>query len=160
MTIFGKPLSQYTQFCSLFLILVPLVGVVRLVLSLSGTPNASVKWISVTAAVWIGVVYNAVRVHTRGFGAYKQLLVITVLLNLAGQAVIICGIVLGMITGETNIFSAPEYSFFGNGANLLHVGAHLFIATTAGSLVAWALGSFVLFITKRVASPNPTTTAA
>src|SRR5213592_2115446 len=111
MTIFGKPLSQYVRFCKPFLILIPVIGIVRLALSLGGTPNSTAKWFSVTALVWIGVLYYSVRVHTSGFGSYKQLLVICVLQNLAAQAIIISGIVLAILTGTGNIFSAPEYAF-------------------------------------------------
>jgi len=93
MTIFGKPLSQYAEFCKPFLVLVPVAGIVRLALSLGGVPNSTAKWISVTALVGIGVLYYAVRVHASGFGSYKQLLVVSVLLNLAAQVVIIFGIV-------------------------------------------------------------------
>ena len=51
MTIFGKPLSEYVAFCRAFLILIPLTGLVRLGLSLSGTPNSTARWISMTALI-------------------------------------------------------------------------------------------------------------
>src|ERR1043166_4371468 len=117
MTIFRKSLAEYVRFCRLFFILIPIIGIVRLALSLSGTPNSTDKWLSVTAVVWLGVIYNSIRVHTRGFGAYKQLLVICVLLNCIGQLVISCGILLAIFTGTPNIYSAPEYAPGGNGAS-------------------------------------------
>ncbi len=150
MTIFGKPLSHYVEFCKPFLVLVPIAGIVRLALSLGGLPNSTAKWISVTALVGIGVLYYSVRVHTSGFGSYKQLLVISVLLNLAAQVVIIFGIVLAIVTGMPNIYSAPEYAFGSDGATWSHAAAHLFIGTTAGSVVPWLIGSLVLFIAKKV----------
>ena len=150
MTIFGRPLSHYVEFCKPFLVLVPLAGIVRLALSLGGVPNSTAKWISVTALMSIGILYYAVRVHTSGFGSYKQLLVISVLLNLAAQVVIIFGIVLAIVTGMPNIYSAPEYAFGSDGATWSHAAAHLFIGTTAGSVVPWLIGSLVLFIAKKV----------
>ena len=150
MTIFGRPLSQYAEFCKPFLVLVPIAGIVRLALSLGGVPNSTAKWISVTALVGIGVLYYAVRVHASGFGSYKQLLVVSVLLNLAAQVVIIFGIVLAIVTGASNIYSAPEYAFGSDGATWSHAAAHLFIGTTAGSLVPWLIGSLVLFVTKKM----------
>src|SRR4029078_9595333 len=99
MSIFGKRLSEYVDFCKPFLVLIPIVGIVRLALSLSGAPNSTARWFSVTAFVWIAVLYYAVRVHTRRFGSYKQLLVISALLNLAAQVIIIGGIVLAIVTG-------------------------------------------------------------
>src|SRR5262245_25648843 len=134
MIIFGKPLSEYVNFCKLFLFLIPLAGIARLALSLGGTPNSTAKWVSVPALLWIGVLYFSIRVHTTGFGSYKQLLVICVLQNLMAQAVIVSGILLSIFTGTANIYSAPEYAFGGNGATWLHAGAHLVVGTTAGSL--------------------------
>src|SRR5436190_14381524 len=115
MKISGKPVSEYIQFCKPFLVLIPLLGIVRLALSLEGTPNATAKWFSVTAAVWIGALYYAFKVHTSRFGRYKQLLVICALLNLAAQAIILFGIALAIFTGAGNIFSAPEYAFGSDG---------------------------------------------
>ena len=73
MTIFGKRPSEYVAFAKPFLGLVLLVGIARLALSLAGTPNSTARWLSITAVIWIGVVYYAIRVHTSGFGSYKQL---------------------------------------------------------------------------------------
>ena len=150
MNIFGKRLSDYAAFSRLFLILIPVVGITRLALSIGGEPNSAVKWVSITLVQWIAVIYFAVRVHTTGFGSYKQLLVIYVLLNLVAQLVIISGIIVAIVTGTPNIFSAPEYAFGGDGATWLHVAAHLFIGTIAGSLVPWLIGSLMLFATKRL----------
>jgi hypothetical protein len=153
MMIFGKPLSDYISFAAVFLILVPLVGIIRLGLSLEGMPNQTVRWISMTVVGLIGVVYFAVRVHTSGFGSYKQLLVLVTLQNLASQVVSITGILLSIVTGTGNIFSSPEFSF-GGGNQWLHLAAHLVIGTTLGSLVPWGIGSLVLLITRSVAGPR------
>jgi len=150
MTFFGRPSSDYIRFCKPFLVLIPIVGILRLALSISGEPNSSVKWLSMTALVWIGILYYAVRVHTTGFGSYKQFLPICVLLNLAAQAVAILGIIVAIVTGVGNIYSAPEYAFGGDGKTWLHVGAHLGIGTIAGSLVPWVIGSLVLFASRKL----------
>jgi hypothetical protein len=158
MTIFGRPLSDYIAFCKPFLILVPLVGIVRLVLSLSGTPNATAMFFSMTALVWLAVVYYSIRIHTTAFGSYKQLLVICALLNLTTQVVSIAGILISIITGKANIFTAPEFTF-GVGSQWAHVAAHVFIGSIAGSLVPWAVGSLILAITRK-ASPVPRRTSS
>jgi hypothetical protein len=151
MTIFGRRLSEYVDFCKPFLVLIPIIGITRLALSLSGVPNSTAKWFSITALLWIGVVYYAIRVHTTGFGSYKQLLVVCAIQNLLAQVIIISGIVLAIVTGTSNIFSAPEYAFGGDGKTWLHVGAHLLIGTTLGSLVPWLIGSMILFVTQKLA---------
>jgi hypothetical protein len=148
MTIFGKTLSDYIAFCKPFLILIPLIGIVRLALSLSGASNDTAKWFTMTALVWIAVVYYSIRIHTTGFGSYKQLLVICALLNLSTQVVSIVGILLTVVTGQDNIFNAPEFAF-GGASPWAHVAAHVFIGTTLGSLVPWAIGSAILAITRK-----------
>jgi hypothetical protein len=50
------------------------VGLARLGLSLAGLPNSTTKWLSLTVLTLLGVFYYGVRVHTSGFGSYKQLL--------------------------------------------------------------------------------------
>jgi hypothetical protein len=151
MTIFGRRLSEYVAFSRLFLILILVVGIARLALSLGGVPNSTAKWLSMTVVAWVGVVYYAVRVHTSGFGSYKQLLPVIALLNFVAQAIAIVGIVIAILTGTGNIFSAPEYAFGSDGKTWLHVGAHLVVGTTLGSLVPWLIGSVILFATRKLA---------
>ena len=152
MIIFGKRLSEYFAFAKPLLALILVVGITRLGLSLSGVPNTSARWVSITAAIWISVAYSAIRVHTTGFGSYKQLLPICVLLSLTAQVVIVPAIILAIVTGTDNIYSIPE-NFFGNdGKTWLHVLGHLFIGgTTLGPLVSWVFGSIIMFVTKKVA---------
>ncbi|HSB10592.1 MAG TPA: hypothetical protein VLM38_13975 [Blastocatellia bacterium] len=153
MTIFGKRLSEYFAFCKPILGLILVVGIARFALSLGGVPNSLVKWVSLTAVMWIGVVYFSIRVHTSGFGTYKHLLPICVLQSLAAQAIIVPAIILAIFTGQDNIFSIPE-NFFGNdGKTWLHVAGHLFIGgTTIGPLISWLIGCLIMFVTKKVGS--------
>jgi hypothetical protein len=151
MTIFGKRLSEYFAFCKPFLGLILIVGIARFALSLGGVPNSAAKWLSITVAIWIGVLYYAIRVHTSGFGSYKQLLPICFLLSLTAQVVIVPAIVLAIFTGADNIYSIPE-NFFGNdGKTWLHVAGHLFIGgTTLGPLMGWLFGCAIMFATKKL----------
>ena len=157
MTIFGKPLSDYVDFCKVFLILLPLVGVVRLALSLSGTPNSTARWFSMTVLAWIAIIYCSIRVHTLRFGTYRHLLVICALLNLSTQVISIAAIVLAILTDTNNIFSAPEFAFGGDGKTWLHAASHVFIGITVGSLVGWLMGSLILAATRRVAPSSAQT---
>ena len=157
MTIFGKPLSQYIAFSKLFLGLILAAGITRLAFSLGGVPNSTAKWFSMTALGLIGVVYYAIRVHTSGFGSYKQLLVICTLQNLVAQGIAIFGIVLSILTGAGNIFSAPEYAFGGDGRTWLHAGAHLVFGTTVGSLMPWLFGCVILAATRKLVDSDSKT---
>lgn len=150
--IFGKPLSDYVAFCRPFLVLLPLVGIIRLALSLSGTPDTTARWFSMTALVWIAIVYYSIRVYTSGFGSYKQLLVICVLLNFSAQVISIGSIVLAILTDTNNVFSAPEAFFNRDGKTWSHALLHVFVGIPVGSLVAWLIGSLILTVTRKVSA--------
>jgi len=142
---FGKSLSDYIAFSKLFLILIPVVALTRLALSLAGLPVSSVRWVSVTAVFWVGVVYYAIRVQRTGFGSYKQLLAIYLLQSFVMEVVITAAIALAIFTGVDNIYSVPEYAFGADGKTWAHAGAHLVVGTIASALVPWAVGSLILF---------------
>ena len=94
MKIFGKSLSEYVRFERGFLILILVVGLARLILSLLGMPNSAVKFISITVALLLGMLYYSVTVHTSGFGSYKQLLPVLALPVILGSCIVITGIVI------------------------------------------------------------------
>ena len=150
MQIFGKPFATYVQFCRVFLILIAAAGVTRLFLSLSGAPNATAKWFSMIALVWIAAFYFAIRVHTSGFGTYRHLLPIYALLNLTAQVIAIAGILIAILSGTNNIFSAPEYAFGADGKTWLHLGAHVVVGTTVGTLIPWLVGCLIMFISTKL----------
>jgi hypothetical protein len=160
MTIFGKRLSEYVAFSKPFLSLILVVGLARFVLSFAGVPNSAAKWFSITAVIWIGVLYYSVRIHTSGFGSYKHLLPICVLQSLAAQVIIVPAIVLAIFTGHDNIYSAPEYSFGSDGKTWSHVAAHLGLGTTIGPLVGWLVGCLIMFAAKKLVTKGKDAQAA
>jgi hypothetical protein len=148
---FGKTVIQYLGFQKIVLVLIVLAWLVRLALSLGGTPNASAKWVSVTAVLLLGVVYYGVAVHTRGFGSYKQLYPLVLFQSLLGEGLVALAIVLAIFTGTDNIYTAPEYSGGDDGKTWFHVVAHLVVASVVLPLVSWGISSLVLLVTKKVA---------
>lgn len=155
---FGKTLSEYISFAKPILLLIIVVGIARLALSLAGVQSSAVKWLSISAAMFIGLVYFAIRVYTTGFGSYKQLLPLLVIQSFVAQVIIIAGIVIAIQTGKDNIFSLPEYAGGQDGKTWLHAGAHLVLGLTAGPLLAWLVGSIIMWVTKKV-SPRDTVAA-
>ncbi len=148
---FGKTVTQYLGFQKVVLVLIVLAFLVRLALSLAGTPNSVAKWISVTVVLLAGVVYYGVAVYTSGFGSYKQLYPLVLFQSLLGEGLVALAIVLAIITGTDNIYTAPEYSGGGDGKNWLHVLAHLVIAAVILPLVSWGISSLIMLVTKKVA---------
>ena len=160
MNIFGKRLAEYVAFSKGFLALILVVGIARLALSLGGVPNSTAKWLSITAVMWIGILYFSIRVHTSGFGSYKHLFPILVLQSLVAQLVVVPAIMLAIFTGQDNIYSVPEYSFGRDGKTWSHVAAHLGLGTTIGPLVGWLVGCLIMFLTKKLVTKGKDREAA
>ena len=154
MQIFGKSFSEYVRFEKVILLLIFVVGIARLALSLGGVANSTAKWVSITAVSFLGLVYVSIRVHTSGFGSYKQLLPLVFIQTALAHLIVVGAIVLAMQTGKDNIFSAPEYSPAGNGKTWGHVVAHLIAGFVALPLLGWLIGSVLLFVTKKAAPRN------
>jgi hypothetical protein len=148
MTLFGKPVSSYFRFAAVPTLLVVAVGVTRLILSLSGMPDTQTRWLSMTIAMMIAVIYLSVRIHTSGFGGFLRLLPVVLIPNTASHLVSIAGIVIGIATGQANVFTAPEFAFGQDGKTWSHVGAHLGLGMTAGGLVTYIVACLTLLITK------------
>jgi hypothetical protein len=148
--VFGKPFSAYVRFAGLSLALIAGVALLRLAASLAGVTNASVKWLSVTVVLLVCAFVWSARVHTTGFGSYKQILPVVWLQAVAANAVIVGAILLAMANGHDNIFTAPEYSGGGDGKVWGHVLGHVVIGCILGPLVLWGLGSLVMLVTRKV----------
>lgn len=151
---FGKTVAEYLGFQKVVLAVIVLAWLVRLALSLGGTPNATARWISVTAVLLLGVLYYGVAVHTRRFGSYKQLYPLALFQSVLGEGLVALAVALAILTGRDNIYTAPEYSGGGDGKNWLHVAAHLVLGAVVLPLVSWGVSSLVLLVTKKVA-PRP-----
>lgn len=148
--IFGKSFSDYLAFQKVWLALTAIVGIARLGLSLSGQPDATVKWASMTVVGLVAIIYYGVAVHTSGFGSYKQLLPLVFFQSVLANLIVIAGIALSM-AGYSNIFAAPEYSPpFAQTPQLqwAHILGHVIGGMGIGSLIGWGVASLVMLITK------------
>ncbi|MGH9391412.1 MAG: hypothetical protein ACRD1Z_17535 [Vicinamibacteria bacterium] len=159
MKIFGKSLSEYARFVKAFLAIILVVGVLRLALSMAGVPNANVSGLSMSVAVLAGALYCAVRMPKTGFGSYRHLLPLMVLLSGVANGFTAVGILLAIATGQDNVFTAPEYSGGGDGKTWFHVGAHLVLGLTLFPLILWGVGSLAMFVTKKLAARGGTAAA-
>ena len=149
--IFGKTMPEYIRFQRVMLGLILAVGLAKMAMTLAGMPNSTTKWLSLTVLTLVGLVDYGVRVHTSGFGSYKQMLPLIFNQNVLAQGIVIIGIVIGIVTGHDNVFTAPEYSGGGDGKTWLHVGAHVAFGMIVGTLLGWLIASIVMWVTKRVA---------
>lgn len=146
---FGKKFSEYIQFQRSILILIVAAFVSRLALGWTGIPIPTARWISINIVLLAGLVYCSVAVHTKRFGSYKQLFGLLLVQNAFAHLLIAFGILLGIVTGVDNIYTAPEFFGGSNGRNLPHVLAHM-IGALVVPVIFWLIGSVILFVTKLV----------
>lgn len=149
MSIFGKPLKEYLRFSQGLLIVTAAVGIMRLVLSLLGVPDAAAYPLSLTVLMIFGIGYFPIRVHLAGFGTYRHVLILIVLQLLVAESIVALGIGITAVTGTENIFSAPEFSG-GAETHWGHALSHLLGGPTVFALIEWAPASLILLVARRV----------
>lgn len=142
---FGKPYSEYIRFQIPFLIAITVVGLLRLVLSITGQPDSVVKFASMTVVGFAGIVYYGVRVRPSGFGSYRHLIPLIFNQGLIANGIAVLGIALAVM-GMPNIYDVVEFRppFARDASPLAHALSHLLFGTTLGTLVGWAFGSIVM----------------
>lgn len=160
MKIFGKSLGEYIRLQKTILVLILIVGLLRLILSLSGVSVSVAQWLSISVVSLVGFVYYVLRIHPSGFGSYRHLLPLLVIQGIVGQAIIIAGIAIAIFTGQDNIFSVPEYSGGADGKTWFHAAMHVLIGAIVSPLVFWAIGSGLMFIIKKMSSGKTATARA
>jgi hypothetical protein len=152
--IFGKRVSEYLAFQKPVLIAIAAVGLARLVLSLAGLPDSTVRWLSMNVVVLVGTIYYGIAVPRTAFGTYRQLLPLVFFQFAIFHAIAVAGILL-TIAGYPNIFGAPEYSV-GAGSQWIHALAHLTIGMVVPPVLGWGVASLVMLATRKL-SRQPVT---
>lgn len=157
---FGKSLLQYFVFQRPVLMLIAAVWLVRLLASMAGLPVSGARFVSVTGVVLLGALYYGWAVARKNFGSFRQLYGLNLVQGLFSQTLVALAIVLGIVMGQDNIYTIPEFypPSAGNdplglppdGKNLGHALAHVVVAgAIVIPLVGWLLGSLVLLATRR-----------
>lgn len=159
---FGKTLLQYVAFQKPILILIAVVFVMRLALSMAGVPVSGAKFVSVTAVLVLGSLYYGWAAGQQGFGSFKQLYGANLVQGVFSQTLIALAIVLGIVIGQDNIYTIPEFypPSAGNdpmgmppdGKSFPHAIAHVVVAgAILMPLVGWLLSSVVHLATRKKA---------
>lgn len=146
----GKTFQEYLRFERWILILIAVVFAARLGMSLAGAPITATRWVSLNIVLLIGVVFFSIKVHSTGFGSYKQLFILLWTQIFFAHVLIAFGIVLGVITGMDNAFTVYELSRVEDGKTWVHAALHIAGGGTILPILAWLIGSVILFATKRI----------
>jgi hypothetical protein len=163
---FGKKVKEYVRFERWILILIVVVFALRLGLSLAGVSKAeypvmtrtgiptipkATEWVSINLVLLVGILYCAIAVQTRGFGTYKHLFPLLLLQTTVVHWLVGMGIILGIVTGHNNVFTALEHcgACGADGLKWSHALGHMALPPLV-SLVAWLPASGILFVTRKV----------
>ena len=159
---FGKELKEYVRFERWILILIVVVFALRLGLSLAGVPGGgniaaldgnykATEWVSINLVLLVGILYCAIAVQTRGFGTYKHLFPLLLLQTTTAHWLVGMGIILGIVTGHNNVFTALEHcgACGADGLTWSHALGHIVMAPLF-SLISWLPASAILFVTRKV----------
>jgi hypothetical protein len=135
-------------------LLMPLFGLIvavwllRLVMDKAGAPPTAVRMVSVTVAGAASILLAVLLIHFKAFGSYGNVVVAAFLLEFWSQLLICSAIAFSAITGTTNIYTAPEYSFHSSpGA---HIFGHLTGVLGFDTLFGAAMGCLLLWILRRL----------
>jgi hypothetical protein len=133
--------------------LIAAVWLLRIVLDKAGSPPTLVRMVSVTVASAASVLLAVLVIHFKAFGSYASVVLAAFLLELWSQLLICAAIAFSALTGTTNIYSAPQYSFHsGPGA---HIFGHLTGVLGFGTLFGAAMGCLLLWMLRRIVPVAP-----
>jgi hypothetical protein len=163
---FGKKLKEYVRFERWNLILIVVVFALRLGLSLAGVSHSghrdwvqqhfygsgTLEWVSINLVLLVGILYCAIAVQTTGFGTYKHLFPLLLFQTTIAHGLIGMAIILGIVTGHNNIFTAPEHCGVcgADGLKWGHAFGHIVLVPPLVSLISWLPASAILFVTRKV----------
>jgi hypothetical protein len=167
---FGKKVKEYVRFERWILILIVMVFALRLGLSLAGVSHAeypvmtrtgiptipkATEWVSINLVLLVGILYCAIAVQTRGFGTYKHLFPLLLFQTSLAHCLIGMGIILGIVTGHNNVFTALEHCGVcgEDGLKWSHAFGHIVLGPPL-ALISWLPASAILFVTRKVRQPG------
>lgn len=157
---FGKPLSFYLRLQRPALVAILAVFLLRLVLSMAGMPIAAAKVLSLTFVLILALPYYALLAKREGLG-FRHLFAMCLIQGLFSQTLVASAIVLGIVTGQDNIHTIPEFYSGSDGAgplpvdgkNWIHAVSHVvFAGAVVVPICSWAVTSLLFVIARRVKS--------
>jgi hypothetical protein len=153
MKIGGHGLREHIHLLMPLFGLIAAVWLLRLVLDKAGAPPTVVRIVSVTVAGAASILLAVLLIHFKAFGSYGNVVVAAFLLEFWSQLLICGAIAFSALTGTTNIYTAPEYSFHSCPGK--HIFAHLTAVLGFDTLFGAAMGCLLLRILRRLVPAGP-----
>jgi hypothetical protein len=156
MRIGGHPLRQHLKLLAPLFALLAGVWVLRWIFGCLDAPGWLFQVISLTVFAPVAVLLAVLMLHVRRFGGYASVVVCSLLLNAWTELLIVLAIVISVLTGVSNIYTAPMYSPPDIGLHhLRHIRGHLTYGIGLSTLAGAAMGSLLLFLLRKLAPMGP-----
>lgn len=148
MKIGGHGVRDHVRLLMPLFALIAAVWILRLILYSAGAPPTVVWFFSVSIASAISVLAAVVLIYVRRFGGYPNIAFATFLLALWQQILVVAAIALSILSGKTNVYTAPEYSRAMSPSH--HIAGHLTFGLGVGTLLGTAMGCLLLWLLRRL----------
>jgi len=154
MTRYGQRLARYARFVRVGMALIVLIGLARFAAGVTGVPyERATHLLSVTITTMVLAVVYGGRAAATGFGGYRHLLPMVVMLALAMYGFIVAAILVEGLGGIHGYFHAPGRGLAPGGMSVLsHIGGQLLAMTfSIGpfwllAAVGFALSRYLYFL--------------
>jgi len=131
MTRYGKRLARYARFVGVGMALIILIGLARFAAGVLGVPyERGTHLVSITITTMVLAVVYGARVAATGFGTYRHLLPMVVMLALTMYGFIVAAILVEGLGEIHGYFHAPGQGLAPGGMSVLdHIGGQLLAMT-------------------------------
>lgn len=151
---YGKRLARYARFVRVGIVLIVLIGLARFAAGVMGVPyERATHLVSITIATLVLAVVYGARAAATGFGTYRHLLPMVVMLALAMYGFIVAAILVEGLGGIHGYFHAPGRGLAPGGMSVpFHIGGQLLaMPFSIGSFwllaaVGFALSRYLYFL--------------
>lgn len=145
-----KSLHEHIVLLSPLFAMIAAVWLLRLVLAAAACPMGVVSILSVTAVQPLTILLATLLIHSKRFGGYTSVTLASFLLVSWAQLLMALSILVAVLIGVPNVYSAPEFSFPNDPFQIYHMISHLIaillvglLGAGMGSLTLWLLRAFV-----------------
>ncbi len=150
MKICGHGMQAHLRLLAPAFALIAAVWALRIVLHAAGVPARPLRVCSVTAAGPVAVLLAVVLMHLRRFGGYANVVFAVFLLECWKQTLVVLAIVFTVVTGMSNAYSVPAYSY--GMSYRQHIFSHLTLGLGFGTIFG-ALTGCLFFALLRLLVP-------
>ena len=154
MKISGRPLGEHLRLLRPLFGVIAAVWALRLITSAAGAPLGVVRSFSVTVTSAFCILLAVLLIHQRRFGGYSSVVASVFLLVCWEQFLIISAIAMYVLTGKTNVFTAPEHHEHMH-SPLGHIAGHLTFGIGIETLFGSGMACLLFWMLRTLAPKEP-----